>query len=120
MRTQKSKSVPDIYTAVGHRIRELRASFAGKGISQAELAQAMNTTPNTISRWETGVYKPSLSDLDSIATFFGIPIEHMFVKAELPAQMNVLLSAASSMDEAALQELIRFALFQLATRNIKK
>jgi transcriptional regulator with XRE-family HTH domain len=115
-----SNAIPEIYAAIGSRIRELRASFGGKGISQAELARVMETTPNTISRWETGVYRPSVQDLETLSRFFGISIERMFVTAELPSQMNILLSAASGMDEAGLQELIRFALFQLATRNLAK
>ncbi|WP_433972832.1 helix-turn-helix transcriptional regulator [Tunturiibacter lichenicola] len=120
MRTPKSKQIPDIYAAVGLKIRELRASFAGKGLSQAELAQAMDTTPNTISRWETGVYRPSLLDIESIARFFGVPVERMLPQSEMPSQINLLLSAASNMDDAALQELVRFAHFQLATRNMTK
>src|ERR1035438_5081392 len=38
----------DIYVAVGRCIRGLRLSYGGKGISQADLARAVNTTANTI------------------------------------------------------------------------
>jgi len=57
--------MPDIYEEVGKQIRELRTGLRGRGISQEELAQAVKTTANTISRWETATYKPSISDLDS-------------------------------------------------------
>jgi transcriptional regulator with XRE-family HTH domain len=50
------------------------ASLRGRGISQEELAQAVKTTANTISRWETATYKPSISDLERLAQFFGVLI----------------------------------------------
>ena len=43
----------DIYQQIGGKIRELRTTLKGKGISQEELAQALKTTANTVSRWET-------------------------------------------------------------------
>ena len=66
--------MPDIYEQVGKQIRELRTALRGRGISQEELAQAVKTTANTISRWETATYKPSISDLERLAQFFGVPI----------------------------------------------
>ncbi len=62
--------MPDIYEQVGKQIRELRTTLRGRGISQEELAQAVKTTANTISRWETATYKPSISDLERLAQFF--------------------------------------------------
>jgi DNA-binding XRE family transcriptional regulator len=50
----------DIYKQIGNKIRELRTTLRGDGISQEELAQAVKTTANTISCWETATYKPSL------------------------------------------------------------
>jgi transcriptional regulator with XRE-family HTH domain len=76
-----------VRTDLGLSIRQLRLSF---GITQGH--QVLNTTPHTISRWETGVHKPSLSDLESLAHFFGVPIERMFPQAELSPQMRVLIT----------------------------
>jgi transcriptional regulator with XRE-family HTH domain len=101
-------------------VRQLRQSFGGNGITQAELARALNTTPHTISRWETGIHKPSLPDLESLARFFGIPIERMFPQVDISSQMRVLMNAAAALDETGLQEVIRYAHFQLATRTVKK
>jgi transcriptional regulator with XRE-family HTH domain len=105
----------DVYAAVGKRIRELRMSFGGKGISQADLGRSINTPANTISRWETGTYKPSISDLEVLAHFFGVPVAHMLPQPELPPQMSALLSAMDGLDAADIQELIRYALFKRAT-----
>ena len=110
----------DIYVAVGRCIRDLRMSYGGKGISQADLARAVNTTPNTISRWEAGVYKPTLANIDALASFFGVPISRMFPHAELSKSVSSLLSAADGLDEADLEELTRFALFKRATNTRPK
>lgn len=105
----------DIYVAVGRCIRDLRLSYGGKGISQAELARAVNTTANTVSRWEAGVYKPTLANIDALANFFGVPISRMFPHTDLSKSVSSLLSAADGLDEADLEELTRFALFKRAT-----
>jgi transcriptional regulator with XRE-family HTH domain len=105
----------DIYVTVGKMIRALRLSFGGKGISQADLGRAVKVTANTVSRWETGVYKPSIADLEVIAKFFGIPISHMFPQAESSSQMTALWSAMEGLDETDIQEVIRYALFRRAT-----
>ena len=44
--------MPDIYEQIGKQIRELRTTLRGQGISQEDLAQAVDTTANTVSRWE--------------------------------------------------------------------
>jgi transcriptional regulator with XRE-family HTH domain len=63
--------MPDIYEQVGKQIRELRTTLRSRGISQEELAQAVKTTANTISRWETAIYKRSISDLVMVGLFCG-------------------------------------------------
>ena len=39
---------------VGERIRQLRNSYGGNGISQEELAKSLKMAGNTVARWETG------------------------------------------------------------------
>ncbi len=58
----------DLYSFIGAKIRELRRSYGGSGISQEVLAEKMKKTPNTISRWETASYKPTIRDLHKLAT----------------------------------------------------
>ncbi|MDR3699341.1 MAG: helix-turn-helix transcriptional regulator [Candidatus Sulfopaludibacter sp.] len=83
--------MPDIY----EQIRELRTTLRGRGISQEELAQAVETTANTVSRWETATYKPSISDLERLARFFGTPIATFFPQPEPRSRTNALLSATA-------------------------
>jgi transcriptional regulator with XRE-family HTH domain len=112
--------MPDIYRNIGRKIRELRTAYKRKGISQEELADEMKTTANTISRWETATYKPSVDDLECLARFFGVPITSFFRLPEATPQMNALLSATDDLDEDDLDEVTRYAQFRRARRELKK
>ena len=57
---------------VAERIRELRTNYGGEGISQEALAKEIKIAANTVSRWETGAYRPSIEDLDLLSRFFGV------------------------------------------------
>jgi transcriptional regulator with XRE-family HTH domain len=64
-------------------IRDLRLNYnSGEGLSQEKLAIHLKVAPNTISRWETGTYCPSVVDLERIARFFGVGMM-AFVPSEL-------------------------------------
>jgi putative transcriptional regulator len=56
-------------------VRERRLQ---RGLSQAELAQAMNVSRQTINSIETGRYTPSLPLALALGQFFGVPVEEMF------------------------------------------
>ena len=90
----------DIYDQIGSRIRELRTTLKGKGISQEELARAVKTTANTVSRWETAIYKPSIADLEVLARFFGVPIAMFFPEAQPASRANALISATADLDDS--------------------
>ena len=116
--------MPDIYLLVGEQIRELRTHHRGKGISQEQLAVALkvfglNTTANTISRWETAIYKPSVADLEKLARFFGVPISVFFPQIEPSAQVKALLSATGDLGKDDLEELTRYAQFRKARREMR-
>ena len=61
----------DLSKHIAIRIRDLREGFGGEGISQEALAKRVGTTANTISRWETSTYKPSIADLEKLSRFGG-------------------------------------------------
>jgi transcriptional regulator with XRE-family HTH domain len=104
----------DIYRWIGERIRELRTTRGGTGISQDALAEAIKTTANTISRWETATYKPSVMDLEKLAGFFGVPITAFFPEIQLSSRISALLTAASGLDEEDIEEVTLYALFRRA------
>jgi putative transcriptional regulator len=47
-------------------------------MSQAELAQAMRVSRQTINSIETGRYVPSLPLALALGRFFGVPVEEIF------------------------------------------
>jgi transcriptional regulator with XRE-family HTH domain len=102
---------------VGQRIRELRTEFAqGQGLSQEALAAKVGTTANTISRWESGTYKPSLDDLDKLSRFFGVSVLTFFPKekVEQDVQVAALLRAAKDLPKDDIEELRKYAEFRRA------
>jgi transcriptional regulator with XRE-family HTH domain len=112
--------MPDIYEQVGKQIRELRTTLRSRGISQEELAQAVKTTANTISRWETAIYKPSISDLEKLAQFFGVPITVFFPQAEPKSRTNALLTATADLDDVDLEEVMLYAQFRKARHRARR
>lgn len=112
--------MPDIYSHIGQKIRELRTTFQGKGMSQDELATEMKTTANTISRWETATYKPSVKDLELLGRIFSVPIGAFFPGPQPAAQLEALLSATGDLDEDDLEEVTRYAQFRKARAQLKK
>lgn len=56
-------------------VRELRTR---RGLSQGQLAEALNVSRQTINAVETGRYTPSLPLAIALARFFGRPVEEVF------------------------------------------
>src|SRR5229473_6663802 len=67
-----------IYNHIGEMIQKLRTSWPGGKLSQEALALKLGVAANTVSRWETGTYKPTAEDLDKLARFFSVPITIFF------------------------------------------
>ena len=110
----------NIYQMIGIKIRDLRVHHLGKGISQDALAEAMKTTPNTISRWETATYKPSIGDLEKLSRFFGVSISVFFPDIEPGARVQALLSATGDLDDDDLHDLTEYARFRKARKELEK
>jgi transcriptional regulator with XRE-family HTH domain len=111
------KGQMDLFEYVGNKIRELRVKYAGgKGLSQEALGREMKVTANTISRWETATYQPSLQDLDHLGRFFGVSVLDFFPREQPDAdeKISALLRTAKQLPEADLEELRRFAEFRRA------
>lgn len=109
----------DIFTHVGTRIRELRTGYdSGRGLSQEKLASALGVTTNTISRWETATYHPSLGDLEKVATFFGVPIATLLPLVDQPKNEPIaaLLQTATQLTPEDVEEVRRYAEFRKANR----
>ncbi|MGN2248747.1 helix-turn-helix transcriptional regulator [Frateuria edaphi] len=58
-----------------NQVRDLRG---GQGWSQADLAERLDVSRQTVNAIETGKYDPSLPLAFKIARLFGRPIENIF------------------------------------------
>jgi putative transcriptional regulator len=66
-------------TAKGQPVRnDVRDRRVAKGLSQADLAQRLDVSRQTINSIETGRYTPSLPLAIAIARFFGTCVEEIF------------------------------------------
>lgn len=60
---------------LGERLRELRHR---DGRTQEDLAQALDVTPQAVSRWEKSLCYPDMELIPAIANYFGITIDELF------------------------------------------
>ena len=108
---------------VARRIKELRSNYGKEGLSQEVLAKMANVATNTISRWETGTYEPTLNDLEKLSRALGVTILEFFPKNDREdqkeKQVDALLRTASGLDASDLEELQKYAEFRRA-RSIYK
>lgn len=104
---------------IAARIKDLRVNYNnGEGLSQDLLATHLNVAANTISRWETGTYRPSFKDVEKISRFFGVSIMS-FIPPEMidedeDESIKALLRTARQLDPADLEELRQYAEFRKA------
>lgn len=63
----------------GERLINLRKQ---KGMSQEELAEKLNMTRQTISKWELGVSTPDMESLKNISNLFGISVDELISNNE--------------------------------------
>lgn len=109
----------DLLDHIAARIKELRVTYnSGEGLSQEALARHLRVAANTISRWETGTYRPSVKDVERISRFFGVPIMS-FLPSELIDKeedegLKALLRTARQLHPADLEELRKYAEFRRA------
>jgi putative transcriptional regulator len=62
-----------------NRLKVLRAE---RGWSQADLADRLDVSRQSVNAIETGKYDPSLPLAFKIAELFGLPIEQIFLREE--------------------------------------
>jgi transcriptional regulator with XRE-family HTH domain len=109
----------DLLGHLAATLRELRVSYnSGEGLSQADLAKQLKVAPNTISRWETGTYCPSVTDVERIARFFGVSMMAFMppemIGKEEDENLKALLRTARQLHPADLEELQKYAEFRRA------
>ena len=98
---------------IGSFLRELRKE---QGITQKDLAEKLNVSSRTISRWETGSNMPDLSMLVELAEFYDVDVREIIDGERKSEIMNeevkeTLLSVADY--EEAINSKIKKRLFWL-------
>ncbi len=63
----------EIRFIIGRNITELRNK---KGITQADLAEALNYSDKAVSKWERGESMPGIVTLSAIAGYFDVPLDY--------------------------------------------
>jgi len=110
----------NLYEHIGQKIRELRLAYPKGTLSQEALAARLKVAANTVSRWETGKYKPTPHDLDSLARFFSVPIAIFFPNLTADhARVTALTSATGGLEQKDFDEVIRYAEFRKARRALE-
>ena len=106
----------DLFSFVGQRIKELRTTFGVGGLSQEALAKKVGVATNTISRWETGIYRPTLKDLDALARTLNVSILKFFPGAEelQDGPIQGLLRAAKDLKPDDINDLRQYAEYRRA------
>ena len=105
----------ELYEHIGKMIRELRQSYPKGSLSQEALATQLGIAANTLSRWETGIYKPTPEDLDKLSRFFSVPITVFFpdIQNDNP-RVAALASSTGGLSKTDFEEVIRYAEFRKA------
>lgn len=110
----------ELYEHIGRKIRELRLAYPEGALSQEALAGRLKIAANTISRWETGTYKPTPDDLDKLARFFGVSIMVFFPDSYQDEQRTAALaSATGGLSDSDFEEVVRYAEYRKARSAMK-
>jgi transcriptional regulator with XRE-family HTH domain len=109
----------ELYEFIGQTIKKLRQEYPKGILSQDALAQHIGVGANTLSRWETGVYKPTPDDLDKLARFFKVPITVFFPDLKVDDRVMMLASATGGLDANDFEELVRYAEFRKTRRAME-
>ena len=69
-------------TTFGKRIAQLRRQ---KGLKQEDLAQALEVSPQAVSKWENDISCPDISLLPLLAQLLGVSVDELLSGKPLPA-----------------------------------
>ena len=64
---------------IGDRIKELRQKA---NLTQAELAEKMGFTSQTVSNWESGTREPDISALATLSQIFNVSLDYLLLGKE--------------------------------------
>lgn len=68
-----------------NRIQKLRKD---KGLSQLELAKAINVHQTAISQWETEKTNPDMTTIQILADYFNVTVDYLLGRTDAPASVS--------------------------------
>ena len=71
---------------IGERIKRLRVK---RGLTQENLSEILDISPQAISRWENNLTYPNLDMVASIATFFNVSVDELLAMDELRSKEQI-------------------------------
>ena len=103
-------------------IKELREE---KGISQSELAKAMNVSRSTITMMENGSRKGSIQLLTKMADYFGVTVDYLEGKVDYKESLvsnflNFLVNNKIIEDENNIDEKTQEMILDMVRKEIRK
>ena len=57
--------------------KKIKEARINAGLTQEQVAEILGTSPQTISRWETGTSTPDIMMLPKIASYFDITVDEL-------------------------------------------
>jgi transcriptional regulator with XRE-family HTH domain len=75
-------------------MRKLREA---RGVTQLQVADALDASERTVLRWERGDTIPTLLDVIKLAAFFGVTVSHLL--GETPLDDNIVRWSAPKVDQ---------------------
>ncbi len=76
-----------------------------RGLTQAQLAEALNMTAAAVSKWETGAALPDLDTLIALADFFFLPLDDLLGRTLEEKPKVVLFAPEKEIEKVALRVL---------------
>lgn len=70
----------EISKYVGGKIKEFRCS---RNLTQQEIAEILNTTSQTVSRYESGILEPNQNTLFTLSDYFNVSIDDFFPERQI-------------------------------------
>ncbi|SCX10264.1 Transcriptional regulator, contains XRE-family HTH domain [Lachnospiraceae bacterium YSD2013] len=83
---------------IGERILFLRKN---KGVTQEQLAKALNITNQAVSKWESGQCLPDIQLIPEIATFFDVSISELFGEEISAKENDLIMQIKNTIDEVS-------------------
>lgn len=97
--------------------QNIREARKHKGLSQAELANLLNVSRQTVSNWETGLSVPDVMSLSCLQQYLELPVEQLLGREPISESPD---DTAPMTDQEIAKELAKFTAFYAAEIERRK